>query len=101
VNNQSLGTYGNVPDHEHGASDITNLANYTGFDARYFTEAEVTASLALKASLAGATFSGNVNFDSTVQRKDADTAARTAQPRIFVQAADPGAKAADGDLWIW
>lgn len=37
--------------HLHGTDDITNLDVYTGFDSRYFTEAEVTASLALKASL--------------------------------------------------
>lgn len=101
VVNSSLGTYGDVPDHSHTTADITNLSSYTGLDTRYFTEAEVTAALALKAALAGATFTGAVAFTSTVSRKDANTAATTAQPRIFVQAADPGAKAADGDLWAW
>lgn len=28
--------------HTHTTSDITNLSSYTGFDSRYFTEAEVT-----------------------------------------------------------
>lgn len=34
--------------HTHVTTDITDLASYTGFDARYFTEAEVTALLAGK-----------------------------------------------------
>lgn len=32
---------------------------------------------------------------------NANGTAWTAQPRVFVQSADPGAAAADGDLWIW
>lgn len=31
----------------------------------------------------------------------ADSSAWVRQPRIFVQATDPGAAAADGDLWFW
>lgn len=36
-----------------------------------------------------------------VRRKNANSTTMTVQPRIFVQSADPGAAAADGDLWIW
>jgi hypothetical protein len=101
VNNQSLGTYSDVPDHSHSTTDLTNLASYTGLDARYYTETEMNALLAAKASLAGADFTGAVAFQSTVSRKNANSATTTAQPRVFVQAADPGAKAADGDIWMW
>ena len=31
--------------HTHTTSDITNLSSYTGFDARYFTESEITSTL--------------------------------------------------------
>jgi hypothetical protein len=37
-----------VEGHTHGTADITNLSSYTGLDARYFTESEVTALLAAK-----------------------------------------------------
>jgi hypothetical protein len=40
-------------------------------------------------------------LDGVVKRKDANSTALTNQPRVFVQSADPGAKAADGDLWAW
>ena len=39
--------------------------------------------------------------NGTVARKNANSTTMTAQPRVFVQSADPGAAAADGDLWIW
>lgn len=38
---------------------------------------------------------------TTVTRKNANSTTMTAQPRVFVQSADPGAAAADGDLWVW
>ena len=34
--------------HTHVTADITDLSSYTGFDARYYTETEVNAALALK-----------------------------------------------------
>lgn len=37
-----LGSYA-AASHTHTTSDITNLASYTGFDARYYTETEVDA----------------------------------------------------------
>lgn len=33
--------------------------------------------------------------------KNANSTTLTTQPRVFVQAGDPGAAAADGDLWFW
>ncbi len=39
--------------------------------------------------------------DGSVQQKNANSTTMTRQPRVFVQSADPGAAAADGDLWIW
>lgn len=55
-----------------------------------------------KADLASPTFTGTVNMQSTVQRGNANSpTTMTAQPRVFVQSADPGAAAADGDLWFW
>lgn len=35
------------------------------------------------------------------RRANANSTTLTRQPRIFVQSGDPGAAAADGDLWIW
>lgn len=34
-------------------------------------------------------------------RANANSGTLTRQPRVFVQSGDPGAAAADGDLWIW
>jgi hypothetical protein len=43
-----------------------------------------------------------MSFDGTsVTRKNANSTTMTAQPRIFMQSADPGAAAADNDLWVW
>jgi hypothetical protein len=36
--------------HTHSTADITNLASYTGFDARYYTESEVDTALAGKSN---------------------------------------------------
>lgn len=47
---------------------------------------------------------GNVFRITTVgdiQRKDANSGTLTRQPRTFVQSADPGAAAAENDLWAW
>lgn len=41
-----------LPTHTHLTADITNLSSYTGFDARYYTEAEVDTFLAGKANTA-------------------------------------------------
>lgn len=101
VTNVSTGTMDDVPAHTHTTADITNLAAYTGLDARYFTEAEVTALLAAKAALAGATFTGNVVIDADILKKNADSGTTVRQPRVFVQSGDPGAAAQDGDLWLW
>ncbi|HBL77712.1 MAG: hypothetical protein A2W90_02605 [Bacteroidetes bacterium GWF2_42_66] len=35
-----------LPSHSHTTSDISNLSSYTGFDARYYTESEITTILA-------------------------------------------------------
>lgn len=48
--------------------------------------------------------SGTLTLPSTGQnffRADANSATLTRQPRVFVQAGDPGAAAADGDLWFF
>lgn len=105
VVNQSQGTLDDIPSHTHTVSQITDLvsylAAYTGFDARYYTETEANALLDAKASLAGAAFTGNISTTGTLSRKNADSGTLTAQPRIFVQSGDPGAAAADGDIWMW
>jgi hypothetical protein len=44
---QAAGSYAAAV-HTHTTSQITDLAGYTGFDARYYTEAEVTSFLAGK-----------------------------------------------------
>lgn len=61
----------------------------------------VQAALAAKASLNGAAFTGDVSTTGNLSRKNANSATLTPQPRVFVQAGDPGAAAADGDLWMW
>lgn len=101
VNNESVGTFDAVPSHTHSTADITNLAAYTGLDVRYYTETEIDAAMALKASLSGAAFTGNISTTGNFSRKNADSATLTAQPRVFVQASDPGAAAEDGDIWMW
>lgn len=101
VASESYGNIGDIPAHTHTTADIINLASYTGFDVRYYTEAEVDAAMALKASLAGAAFTGNISTTGNFSRKNANSATLTPQPRIFVQASDPGAAAADGDIWMW
>lgn len=101
VVNESLGTFGDIPAHSHQTADILDLASSTIFDARYYTETEVDAALGLKANLTTPTFTGQVSFNSTVRRKNADNANYVSQPRIFVQASDPGTNAADGDIWMW
>ena len=52
--------------HTHTASEITDLSSYTGFDARYFTESEITSLLSGKqdsdaqlTGLAGLSYTGN------------------------------------------
>lgn len=47
------------------------------------------------------TFSGNLYTVGVSNLRTADSSAWVRQPRIFVQATDPGAAAADGDLWFW
>jgi len=42
-----------------------------------------------------------VGLDGRPQIKNANSAALSTQPRIFITGTDPGAAAADGDLWIW
>lgn len=101
VVNESLGTFGDVPAHSHEVADILDLASSDVLDGRYYTQAEMDAALALKMNSAGGTFTAQVNFNDVVRRKNADDANYSAQPRIFVQAGDPGAHAANGDIWMW
>lgn len=49
----------------------------------------------------GFQFNGNWYHNGPFFRLTADSAAWAAQPRTFVQSTDPGAQAADGDIWIW
>lgn len=42
-----------------------------------------------------------VGDDGRTAIKNANSGTMTTQPRIFVQSSDPGAAAADGDLWFW
>ena len=72
-------------------TNTTQLAN-TAF---------VQAALALKASLNAAAFTGDISTTGNFSRKNANNATLTPQPRVFVQSVDPGAAAADGDLWFW
>lgn len=108
VSNESVGTFDDVPQHFHTTNDITNLSTYTGFDSRYYTETEVDGILSTRVTTntdqtisGNKTFTGTTQFDGAVNRKDADTSATTRVPRVFVQSGDPGAKAEDGDLWVW
>lgn len=101
VVNESLGTFGDVPAHIHETSDIDGLEFYTGLDTRYYTETEADALLAAKAPTAAPTFTGTVQVADALHRKNADNSLYKAQPRIFVQAADPGANAAEDDIWMW
>lgn len=111
--------------HTHTTSQIMDLSSYTGFDSRYFTETEVNAALALKANATNPNFYGTVTMDATGgsfygdsgylrftaplrsysatldQKASADLSMWVDEPRIFVQSGDPGAAAANGDLWIW
>lgn len=43
----------------------------------------------------------SVTSASEFARKVANSTATMRIPRVFVQSGDPGAQAADGDLWIW
>lgn len=58
---------------------------------------------ATKANLASPTFTGSVAINSTTLPTllNADGTGTVNIPRIFVQSGDPGADAANGDLWIW
>lgn len=49
----------------------------------------------------GAAANGPWYFNARPIVLSADAAAWVTQSRTFVQSADPGAQAADGDLWIW
>jgi hypothetical protein len=42
-----------------------------------------------------------VGLDGRPLIKNANSATMTTQPRVFVQSGDPGAAAADGDIWAW
>lgn len=55
--------------HTHTTSDITDLASYTGFDSRYYTETETDTLLDAKANLSGADFTGDI---STTGNLDVD-----------------------------
>jgi hypothetical protein len=54
--------------HTHPTSEITDLASYTGLDARYYTETETDTLLGGYLPLAGGTLTGNLNFDVTSAR---------------------------------
>lgn len=45
--------------------------------------------------------SGSFYLAGPVLRLWANSAGWSVQPRVFVQATDPGVSASDGDLWIW
>jgi len=56
----------------------------------------------LDGSLNGAQFTGTLDATAGFRRGNANSPFNlTSQPRVFVQSADPGAAAADGDLWFW
>ena len=42
-----------------------------------------------------------VNSNGGLYQLSADSAAWVRNPRVFVQATDPGAQASEGDLWFW
>jgi hypothetical protein len=46
-------------------------------------------------------WSWQVLTDGRTAIRNANSSTLTAQPRTFVQSADPGAAATDGDLWAW
>lgn len=120
-----------MPTHTHGTADITDLAAYTGFDARYYTEAEVTSLLAGKANTSHSHTIANVtglqtaldgkqpvgSYAAAVHTHVAtDISNSTATGRSVLTAANQDAArdaigiyvqsgdpgaVADGSLWIW
>lgn len=60
----------------------------------------VAASTATICNVIGTTDIFNIN-STGVHQKNANSGTMTRMPRIFVQSGDPGAAAADGDLWFW
>lgn len=102
--------------HTHTTSQITDLAAYTGFDARYYTEAEVNSLLSGKANtshthaisdVTGLQASLDSKLDdsqATATGLDILNSANQDEARdavgIYVQAGDPGA-VADGSLWFF
>jgi hypothetical protein len=42
-----------------------------------------------------------IGLDGRPLIRNANSGTLTTQPRIFVQSGDPGAAAADGDIWAW
>lgn len=86
--------------------DPSTKANVSG---QAFT-GTVTAPNLGATNSAGAYFSGNgsgtqhngtMYHNGTVNRLAANGAAWIYEPRVFVQSGDPGALAADGDVWMW
>jgi len=56
----------------------------------------------LDGSLNGAKFTGVLDAMAGIRRANANLSGPlVSQPRVFVQSADPGAAAADSDLWFW
>lgn len=102
--------------HTHTTSQITDLASYTGFDVRYYTETEVDSLLSGKANtshthaisdVTGLQASLDSKLDdsqATATGLDILNSANQDEARdavgIYVQAGDPGA-VADGSLWFF
>lgn len=87
------------------SGDGVELAyNGTGYLTSYDRTAGVYKPLNIRGSTTtiGAGGTDMLKVDtSSWYFKNANSTALTRQPRIFVQSTDPGAAAADGDIWIW
>lgn len=52
-------------------------------------------------TITGAKTFTDLDVTGNFGRKNANSATITDQPRIFVQSSDPGAAAAENDIWLW
>lgn len=82
-------------------------AVWGGIGGTLSNQTDLQAALDAKVALTGnQTVAGQKTFNDNMrrrasERRGANDLAWFTEPRVFVQATDPGAAAADGDLWIW
>lgn len=86
------------------AADLSkHLALYSttyGFSVTSSALNHVASAVGSNFFYSGATCNASIGANG-LSVKNANSTTLTRQPRVFVQSADPGAAAADGDLWFW